>query len=154
DGSALIAPAVPQFFPAGAKASANGKVVVFEGIIGDVLARDCRSLPCVDTPLALPGGGYPVAVAVKPDGSAIAVRTDAHQIALYRDDFTAQPLVLPDTVEEKTVDQFSDIDFSIDDQLVITGRTTTVVDLGTGEQLMANATLESAFAAWSPQDKV
>jgi WD40 repeat protein len=153
DGSALVAPTAQPFFPQSAKAGANGKVVAFEGLMGDVLVRDCRSLPCIDTVLTLPGG-YPVAVAVKADGSAVAVRTDAHQIAVYREDFTAPPQVMPDTVEEQTVDQFSDIEISGDDKLVITGRTTTVVDLATGQQLTANKTLESAFAAWSPRGGV
>lgn len=152
DGTPLVAASATQFFTASAKANANGKVVVFEGLIGDILARDCRSLPCIDTILPLTAGSTPIALAIKPDGTAIAVQTSDAQIALFRDDFAALPQIIP--ARDASVDPGGDIAFSGDNQLVITGSSTTVIDLTTGAPLSANASLDSSFAAWSPRGQV
>ena len=48
------------------------EVVAFEGLISDILVRDCRSLPCIDTILPLPAGSTPLAVAVKPSADTYA----------------------------------------------------------------------------------
>jgi WD40 repeat protein len=154
DGTELAAPSAMQFFTASAKASADGKVVVFEGLIGDVLARDCRSLPCIDTILSLGAGNTPVAIAVQPDGNAIAVQLSDASIAVFRNDFSLPPQIFAGAAEQKADALTGDIAFSGDNQLAITGSSTVVIDLTTGKTLNPNAGLESSAIAWSPRGQI
>ena len=55
-----------------------------------MLIRDCRSLPCIDTPLAAPdaaggAGAFAGALAIKPDGSGFAINWWPGFVAVYTD---------------------------------------------------------------------
>jgi len=97
-----VAPAADDAFAARAgtaRTSADGKLVAMIGLAGDVLVRDCRSLPCVDARLAAPdaaGGAAALAgaLAVRPDGAGFAVNWWPGFIALYAD-AQAPPDLLP-----------------------------------------------------------
>jgi WD40 repeat protein len=151
DGKILAAPTATEFFSASAKTSADGSVVLFKGLIGDLLVRDCRSLPCVDTLLPLDGLN-PDAADVRPDGSAIAVHSSDSRIALFERDFGAPPRLI--AVQSKANGKVSDVAFSGDNQLAITGSSTLVVDLTTGKILSDNDGLASSIVAWSPRGQV
>lgn len=82
----------------GTRFSVDGKLVGFIGLAGDALIRDCRSLPCVDTPLTAPepaGGSAALAGAltIKPDGSGLAINWWPGYVAIYTD-AKAQPALL------------------------------------------------------------
>ena len=85
---------VQDFTARAAKISDDGKVVALIGLIGEVLVRDCRSLPCIDTVLSPPAPGQlATSLAVKPDGSAVAVNWTG-SVAIYTD-VAAEPKIVP-----------------------------------------------------------
>ncbi len=90
--------------------------------------------PCIDTVLALPAGTTPLAIAAKPDGSCHRGRNSDASIALFRRRLLA---AAPDHCRRPSMrpSQISEIDFSGDNQLVITGSATIVLDLTSGKQL-------------------
>lgn len=93
DGAAVAAKPAQEFTARTARTSDDGKVVALVGLIGDVLVRDCRSLPCIDTVLSSPEPGQlATSLAVKPDGTAIAVNWTG-SIAIYGDVTAAPRLV-------------------------------------------------------------
>jgi WD40 repeat protein len=88
DGRPVAAPPVEGFAERGGPAtSRDGAVAVFRGLIGDTLVRDCRALPCIDSQLQPPAGvgGDIAALAVAPDGSAIAAGWTDGTLAVYSD---------------------------------------------------------------------
>eukprot|EP01035_Chromulina_nebulosa_P005509 gene5509-7484_t len=91
DGKPVAAATTEDFAPrAGTvRASADGKLVAMVGLIGDVLVRDCRTLPCRDTHLTAPAGTDPGllagSLAVKPDGTGLAVNWWPGLVAVYGD---------------------------------------------------------------------
>ena len=95
-----IAAAPAQEFAARAgfvKTSEDGKLIGLIGLAGDVLIRDCRSLPCIDTPLAAPdaaGGAGALAggLTIKPDGTGFAINWWPGFVAVYTDAKTAPKL--------------------------------------------------------------
>ena len=85
DGTPFAAAPAGSFAGRIAKTSGDGRVVALLGLIGDVLVRDCRSLPCIDTALMPPEpGAFATSLAVRPDGAALAVGWSG-SIALYDD---------------------------------------------------------------------
>ncbi|MBL8598437.1 MAG: TIR domain-containing protein [Devosia sp.] len=76
--------------------SADAKVALFIGLIGDALVRDCRSLPCVDTILAPPPGKSSARTGVvSPDGLRVYVGWDADTVAEYAGGATPRVIELP-----------------------------------------------------------
>jgi len=96
DGTQM-APAAAGFFPqAGTlQTSTDGKRLLLRGLMGDVLARDCGTLPCVDTVIAgLDGGtGTADAIALSPTGDGFAIAWTGAGVALYADAATPPRLV-------------------------------------------------------------
>ncbi len=93
DGSAIAAKPAQEFTARSAKTSDDGKVIALLGLIGDVLVRDCRALPCIDTLVAPPEPGQlATSLAVKPDGSGLAVNW-LGAIAIYGD-LSAAPQIV------------------------------------------------------------
>ena len=158
DGSAFAAaPAEPFFARAGTvKASADGKVVAMAGLLGDVLVRDCRSLPCIDAHLTSPpeiGDGKSAgAVAVKPDGSAVAVNWP-HAVAVYAD-LAAPPSLTALPAEIADIGMASAMDWSS-----VTGKIALDTDSGylvlldpTGQTPLSHLQLgiKTTALEWSP----
>jgi WD40 repeat protein len=96
-----VAPASDDAFAARAgsvRTSADGKLVAMIGLAGDVLVRDCRSLPCIDTMLTAPeaaggAGALAGALAVRPDGAGFAVNWWPGFVAVYADAQTPPDLL-------------------------------------------------------------
>ncbi|MBI4923247.1 MAG: TIR domain-containing protein [Devosia nanyangense] len=93
EGSLVAAAPVEEFAARAGSVSAGrgGKVIAMIGLIGDVLVRDCRSLPCIDHRLA---EGSATALALTADGARLAVGRDTGEVAFYSD-FAAAPVVVP-----------------------------------------------------------
>jgi WD40 repeat protein len=96
-----------------AKASRDGRVVAMIGLIGDVLVRDCRSLPCVDTHLTQPGAEHLQAnsLAVNPDGSGLAINWYPGVVALYAD-LESAPVTIPLPKEMSELGGIAGMDWS------------------------------------------
>jgi WD40 repeat protein len=80
-----------------ARFSRDTRVVALVGLAGDVMVRDCRTLPCADTHLVAPAGAEGLAanaVALKPDGTSLVVNWSPGQLALYAD-LKAAPVLVP-----------------------------------------------------------
>src|SRR5690606_24075314 len=84
DGAPLLAPPQQAFAArSGAVVSgADGRLVAFTGLIGDILVRDWRTLPAIDT---LPDEAGALALAIKPNGSKLAVLRPSGDLASYTD---------------------------------------------------------------------
>ncbi|MEQ1899478.1 MAG: TIR domain-containing protein [Devosia sp.] len=106
DGTiALAAPEQEFALQAGTlQTSADGKLIVVLGLIGDVLVRDCRTPVCIDTVLEYRDNqrNYAKAGAVKPDGSGFAVAYITNEVAVYSD--ARRPPVIRQTEESETPD--------------------------------------------------
>ena len=96
DGTPIAARPAEEFIArAGTvKASTDGKLIGLIGLAGDVLVRDCRSLPCIDTILPPPQPGLLAgSLAAKPDGTGLAVNWWPGVVAVYADLKAAPVLV-------------------------------------------------------------
>lgn len=162
-----IAAAPAQEFAARAgsvKTSADGKLVGLIGLAGDVLIRDCRSLPCLDTPLAAPdaAGGPGIlagALAVKPDGAGFAINWWPGFVALYSD-AKSPPKVLPLPANASNLGVVTAMDwsdfakrlvFSTDSGKILlldpaAGTITPLLDLGAGTPALEWAPNAAVFA--------
>jgi WD40 repeat protein len=124
DGSAVAARPAEEFVARAARTSDDGKLVALIGVIGDVLVRDCRSLPCVDTLMTSPEPGQlATSLAVKPDGSALAINWTGG-VAVYAD-VTAAPNVIPLPAEASSFGSALGMDWS-----AATGRIALSTDSG------------------------
>jgi WD40 repeat protein len=111
DGSTVAAKPAQEFTARTARTSDDGKVVAFGGLIGDVLVRDCRSLPCIDTVLSPPEPGQlATSLAVKPDGTGLAVNWTG-SIAIYGD-LAAAPRIVALPSELSTFGSAMSMDWS------------------------------------------
>jgi WD40 repeat protein len=83
DGAQQAAPATGFFPQAGTlEVSGDGKRLLLRGLMGDVLYRDCTTLPCADTIIAT---GTAEAIALAPDGTGFAIAWAGAGVALYAD---------------------------------------------------------------------
>src|SRR5690606_646117 len=99
DGAVFAAAPAAGFAARAARMSDDGRVTAFVGLIGDVLVRDCTSLPCIDTTLEAPEPGMlATSLAVKPDGAGLAVNWTGN-VSLYSDP-AQPPRLVPLTAEQ------------------------------------------------------
>ncbi|MEO7221805.1 MAG: TIR domain-containing protein [Devosia sp.] len=157
DGSAIAAKPAQEFSARAAKTSDDGKVVALVGLIGDVLVRDCRSLPCIDMVVSSPEPGQLArSVAIKPDGSAIAINWTGN-IAIY-DDLAAPPRIIPLPEEMAQFGAAPAMDWSgvVDRIAITTDRFHLALLDPTALTIVADLTVgtNSQVLEWSPTEAV
>lgn len=79
-----IAPAARNMLATQVAASDDGGIVMFASPVAPPLLQDCRTIPCKSGYLA--GAESSSAVAVKPDGSAVAFANEAAELIVVRPD--------------------------------------------------------------------
>ncbi len=135
------------------KTGADGKVVALIGLIGDVLVRDCRSLPCRDTHLDPPAGTSAQSLAVRPDGAALAVNWSPHLLALYTD-LGAAPVLITIPGDMSSLGGIAGMDWSaVTDNIAMSADSGQVLILDPRtHKLEAHAFFGGTSAAieWSP----
>jgi len=155
DGTAFAAPPTDAFaaLAGSAAASADGRLVAMTGLLGDVLVRDCRQLPCADTVLAAPmPAGRAFAVAVAPDGSGLAVAWMAGTIALYASP-QAAPVLVPLPEDRASLGAVPGLDWGRDGIVAATDTGRLFVIDPAGGAPRALATIDDGGTpaiAWSP----
>jgi WD40 repeat protein len=128
--------------------SADAKVALFIGLIGDALLRDCRTLPCIDTVLTPPSGKSSArAGAVSPDGSRAYVVWDGDSVAEYAGVDAPRPLALPD---ELAGGDYLDVEIASTGKLAVAAETTiAILDLASGTSFRVPRG-DAGVMAWSP----
>ncbi len=153
DGTAFAAKPADEFTARAARSSDDGRLIALIGIIGDVLVRDCRSLPCADTLLQSPEPGQlATSLAVKPDGSAIAVNWTG-SIAIYGD-LAAAPRIVPLSPEQAKFGAVMSMDWSaVNDRIAASTDAGHLLQIDAARgTIVADLAMESGTPAmeWSP----
>ena len=154
------APAAEFAAKAGAtKFSADGKIVGFIGLAGDALIRDCRALPCIDTPLTAPdiagsAGALAGALAIKPDGSGFAVNWWPGFLATYTDAKSAPGVTMLPPFGDSSNGVVTGMDWSaVADRLALNTDSGTVILLplsGSEPGTTINSGTLTPAIEWSP----
>ncbi len=163
DGKPVAAATTEDFAPrAGTvRASGDGKLVAMIGLVGDVLVRDCRTLPCRDTHLAAPAGSDPGllagSLAIKPDGTGLAVNWWPGLVAVYGD-LAAAPKLTPLPSDLASLGVVVGMDWSaVTDRIVLStdsGKIALLDPTGTTPPKPLDLGIATAAIAWSPTEPV
>ncbi|RYE08859.1 MAG: TIR domain-containing protein [Hyphomicrobiales bacterium] len=151
DGATLLAPPQPAFAArAGAVVSgADGKLVAYTGLIGDMLVRDWRTLPAIDT---LPNEPGALAIAFKPNGSKLVVLRPNGDLATYAD-IAAEPQVTASGITKATAMDLA----HVIDYLAISsgaGEVTMLALANPTDRVTIKTGAKSNLVAWSPLEQL
>ncbi len=131
-GNVIAGPVGPDFAVRTLAASDDGKVALMIGLIGETLLRDCRTLPCIDSPLVAPDGATDIrSVDVSADGSQVIAWWSDDKLALYDD--PATPQLLPYLEQLAPRGEIERVELGTGGQLlIVAGATLVRIDLATG----------------------
>lgn len=147
-GKIIAAAPGDDFAAAGSpSASADGRVVLFVGLVGNALLRDCRTLPCKDAFLTAPAGrSFASSGSISPDGDTVYAVWDRETVASYKAPDEPVPLAIPPELAGRAIT----LDASSTGKLALLGDgSLAIVDPAAGTSRIVS-TGGTTNVAWSP----